>query len=265
LRKDGTVLYSGKDLALAEKKFNEFKIERSIYTVSTEQTMHFKQLFKTLELMGFKHATKCAHVAYNEVRLPTGKMSSRTGQNILYSDFKQEIIDQAAKGIQTRHETNPEELKHRAQAIAIAAIKYTMLRPDSNQYIIFDKEQALRFEGNTGPYLLYSYARAKSILRKANKKLPAKLSFPELSDKEKILVSKFAQFPEVVRNAYNSLAPNLIANYAFELAQLFNEFYHAEQVIGSDKEIFRLVLVESFAQVLANALYLLGITPIENM
>src|SRR3989344_4236687 len=263
LRKDGTVLYSAKDLALSEKKFKEFKIDKAIYVVGSEQRLHLQQLFKTLELMNFKQAKNCAYIPVSEVRFPWGKMSSRTGENILYSNFRQELIDYAVEEIKKRHKINEKEAQARALAIAIASMKYSMLKQDVNKIFVFDKEEALRFEGDTGPYLLYTYARAKSILRKA--KARGKLKISNLNEQEKQLILQLSQFPEIVLHAYKNLSPNIIANYAFQLAQTFNEFYHSNKVIGSEQESFRLALVSSTSQVLKNALSLLGIQVLEKM
>ncbi|MCH7568910.1 MAG: arginine--tRNA ligase [Nanoarchaeota archaeon] len=265
LRKDGTVLYAGKDIALAEKKFNKFKIDKSIYVVGDDQKLYFNQIFKTLELMKFKHSGKNIYVPFNLVRLPTGKMSSRTGENILYSDFKKEVVDYAVKEIEKRYKLESIELYDRSLAIAIASIKYSMLKQDPDKVIIFDKKKALRFEGNTGPYLLYSYARALSILGKASYKKQKKFKIKEVNEYEKRLVSLLAQFPEVVRHSYINLTPSLVANYAYQLAQRFSEFYHNCPVIGSEQEQFRLKLVDSFSQVIKNALWLLGIPVIPEM
>jgi len=265
LRKDGTVLYSAKDLALAEKKFNEFKIEKNIYVVGAAQSLHMNQLFKTLELMKFKNANKCRHISFAEVRLPTGKMSSRTGENILYSEFIKEITDHSKKKILKRNpELKKNELQKRALKISIAAIKYSMLKQTANKSIIFDKNDALNFEGDTGPYLLYSYARASSILRKS-KIQNSNRKIKNLEPKEIELVKKISEFPEVVLNAYKNLNPSVIAGYSYQLAQIFSEFYHACPVIGNEKENFRLELVNSFRQVLKNSLALLGIETMEEM
>lgn len=264
LRKDGTVLYSSKDLALAEKKFNKYKINKSIYVVGAAQRLHIHQLFKTLELMNFKNAKNCFYVPVSEVRLPTGKMSSRTGDNILYSEFMSEMIDYAKSEINKREKLSKKELDQRALYISIAAIKYSMLKQNTNNTIIFNKEEALNFEGNTGPYLLYSYARAKSILNKSKRKR-AQFKIKAIQNNEKSLISELALFPNIVLNAYNTLSPSLIANYAYNLSQKFNEFYHSNKVIGSEEETFRLNLVESFSLVLKNSLDLLGINVIEKM
>ena len=146
----------------------------------------------------------------------------------------------------------------------MAALKYAIIRIEAARDVEFSWERALEFEGNTGPYLLYSYARASSIIRKV-KKSKAKLKIFDLSKEESALLTKIGNFPEVVKKAYNELAPNLIANYAFELCQIFNEFYHAHQVIGSKEEVFRLKLIDAFRSVLKKSLNLLGIEELEEM
>ena len=264
LRGDGTVLYSAKDIALAEIKFNKFRIDKSIYVVGAAQSLHIQQLLKTLELMGFKNAKKCVYIPVSEVRLPTGKMSSRTGENIVYSEFKKEIMDYAVSEIKKRHDKLKEkEIEKRALVISMVAIKFDMLKQDLNKTIIFSKEEALRFEGDTGPYLQYSYARASSILKKAKKKNNFKLV--ELNDKEIELIKKLDEFRAVVGQASISLNPPLIANYSFQLAQIFNEFYHLCPVIGSIEEGQRLAIVKAFLIVMKSSLNLLGIEVMEEM
>jgi len=267
LRKDGTVLYSAKDIALAYKKFEDFKLDRSLYMVADEQNLHMRQLLKTLELMKFPQAKKCRHISYALVRLPTGKMSSRTGDNILYSEFKEEMLDYAKKEIKKRWpKLKEKEIAERALKISIAAIKYAMLRQDSNKVLVFSKESAMSFEGDTGPYLQYSYARASSILKKSEKKPMSKIEAPEkLEEKEIELIKKIGDFPKIVEDASRNLNPSIIAHYSFELAQVFNEFYHNCPVIDSKQEEFRLKLVDSFRATLKNALYLLGIEVMEEM
>lgn len=264
LRKDGTVLYGGKDLALAEKKFKEYNPTKSYHVIGRAQDLYIHQVFETFRLMKSPAADKSFYIPVTEVRLPTGKMSSRTGENVLYSSFKKELVELASEEISKREKISQAELKKRSLAIAISALKYAMLKQDTNKTITFDKEEATRFEGNTGPYLLYTYARARSILRKAGYK-SSKIRPKEVNDKEKQLVLELSKFPETVRNAYENLAPNVIANYAYQLAQSFNEFYHASPVIGSGNERFRLALVDSFSQTLKNALTLLGIQTLEKM
>ena len=266
LRKDGTVLYSAKDLALAEEKFKKFKLNKSIYVVGAAQSLHMAQLFKTLELMKFRQAKDLIYVPFSEVRLPTGKMSSRTGDNILYSEFIEEMTSYSAKEIKKRFPSiSKTELEKRALKISIAAIKYSMLKQNSNKVLVFSKEDALNFEGDSGAYILYSYARASSILKKANKKKKQFSIEKQLEKAEFELIKKLFQFKDAVTSAYNNMNPSVIANYSYQLSQLFNEFYHSCPVINSDNEQFRLALVSSFRQVLKNSLYLLGIETIEEM
>jgi len=181
------------------------------------------------------------------------------------ADILNETISLAQKEIQKREKISAKELDERAKKIALAAIFYGDLKNYRENSIVFDSDRFVSFEGNTGPYLLYTYARAKSILKKVKYNSKAKYSISELSDKEKLLLSKLSAFKETVQHSLQNLSPNLIANYAYELSQIFNEFYHSEQVIGSENEQFRLVLVDSFSQVLKNALSLLGIETIEKM
>ncbi len=266
LRSDGTVLYSAKDLALVEKKFNDFKLDQSIYVIAREQALHMKQLLKTLELEGNeREKEKIHHVSFGEVRLPTRKMSSRTGDNILYSDFKKEVYDYAKRQIQKRDsKISKRELDKRALNLSISAIKYSMLKQSSKRNIIFKKEDALNFEGNSGAYLQYSYARSNSILKKAPKgKL--KFSANDISKEELKLIKKLFEFPEVVSKSYADLSPSNLTNYSFQLSQIFNEFYHACPVINSDKKLFRTAIVKSFKQTIENSLLLLGIEPIKEM
>jgi arginyl-tRNA synthetase len=266
LRKDGTVLYSSKDLALAIEKFKNFSPDWSVYVHGSEQNLHFRQLIKTLELMKFKDVKKIHPISFDLVRLPTGKMSSRTGDNILYSDFMKEIKDYAKKRIKDRAEKiSINELEHRSEKISIAAIKYSMLKQDPKKVIIFDKKEALSFEGDTGPYLLYSYARASSIIKKSKITASSAFKISDIEKKEAELCKKISLFPEIVLSSYKNFNPSIIANYSYQLAKIFSEFYHECPVINSENEKFRISLVESFRVILKNSLNLLGINVIEEM
>ncbi len=265
IRKDGTILYSAKDLALVEKKFLDYKdLQKSIYVVANEQDFRFKQLVKTLEISGFPHADDLKHVSYGLVRLPEGKMSSRTGQNILYSDFIKKVLSYAKSEIKRRYpKLDKERMEDRAFKISIAAIKYYILKQGEAKNIIFHIKNSLNFEGNSGAYILYSYARAGSIIKHSRKK--ANPAVEQMEKKEIELIKKIEEFSKIVQKSYESMSPSLVANYAFQLAQVFNEFYHSCPVVGSQKEAFRIALVESFRQVLKNSLSLLGIDVIEEM
>ena len=264
LKRDGTALYSTKDLALAEVQNKEFNPEKILHIVGSEQNLYFKQLFKTIELYNKKLAEKEKHISYELVILPTGKMSSREGKVILYDDTLKEMIDFAIEEIKKRDNIPEKELIKRAKKIALAAIKYSMLSQDPKKTIVFEQEKAISFEGDTGPYLLYSFARASSILRKIkNKKI--KFDIKDIEEKEYLLVKKISLCKEVLEKASEQTNPSLIANYSFELCKLFNEFYHSSQVIGSNREEFLIYLVRSFKEVLNKNLYLLGIETLEEM
>jgi len=263
LRNDGTSVYITQDLYLAEQKIKDFKLDSSYYVVGCDQEYHFNVLFNILNKLGLKKDWQ--HLSYGMVSLPTGKMKSREGTAVSADDLIDETTAIAKKGIVKRvtEKLGNKELDDRALKISLAAIKYALLKVDIRKGIVFNPEEALSFEGDTGPYLLYSYARASSIVRKVKSKKAVKII--DLKDQEIKLLKKIDSFEDIVERAYNNLAPNLIANYSFELAQMFNEFYHACPVLGSDEEGFRLKLVDAFRITLKKSLGLLGIETIEEM
>jgi len=263
LRKDGTSVYITQDLYLAKLKFDEFKLDSSIYVVGNEQIYHFNVLFSILRKFGID-TSKLRHLSYGMVELPEGKMKSREGNVVDADDLILSIQSLAKEELRKRFTLSKKELNDRSLKIALAAIKYMLLKIDISKNTIFNPKEAIKFEGDTGPYLLYSYARAKSILRKA-KYHPEKYEIKNLNDMEKHLVNQLSIFPEIVSEALKSYSPNIIANYAFQLSQMFNEFYHSDKVIGSEQEQLRLSLVSCFSQVLKNALFLLGIQVLEKM
>jgi arginyl-tRNA synthetase len=264
-KNDGTSLYATRDLAAAIDRYKTYKFDKLIYEVGSEQSLHFRQLFKVLTKLGFEWAKNCEHAAHGLYLDTDGKkFSTRRGKTIYLSDVLQETIEKAKKNIKERSEKLSEkELEKRARIIAVAAIKYGDLKSYRNNSVVFDIDRFLAFEGDTGPYLLYSYARASSIMRKAKSK--AKLKIENLEGGEVALIKKINDFPSTVEKAYGHLAPNLVANYAYELAQTFNEFYHSCPVMGADNEALRLKIVESFRTTLKKSLELLGIETLEEM
>lgn len=264
-KSDGATLYATRDLTAAIDRYEKYKFAQMIYEVGSEQRLYFKQLFKTLEIMGHKWAKHCVHVEHGLYLDKDGKkFATRKGKTIFMEDVLEETKQLAKKELKKRAKLSAKELETRAKSIARAAIFYGDLKNYRGQDAIFDIQKFLSFEGNTGPYLLYTYARAKSIIRKA-KKAANQFTLEELNKTEKALISKLSAFPETVERAYKNLAPNQIANYSFELSQKFNEFYHSNKVIGSKDESFRLSLVAAFAQTLKNSLNLLGIETLESM
>lgn len=261
LRNDGTSIYITQDIYLAEKRVKDFNLDSSYYIVGSEQEYHFKALFAILEKLGIKKDWH--HFSYGLVALPTGKMKGREGNVISADGLIEKTKELAMKNLRERT-TNigQKEIERRSLIIALAAIKYSLLKQDINRQIIFNPNESLSFEGDTGPYLLYSYARASSITRKAKSK---KIKIIDLKDIEISLIKKIDLFPQIIEKAYKNLSPNLIANYSYDLAKVFNEFYHECQVIGGIEEGFRLALVESFKITLKKSLYLLGIETLEEM
>lgn len=262
---DGTTLYSTRDLAAAIERYKKYKFEKMIYETGQEQNLHFNQFFKILELMGNKWAKDCIHVDHGLYLDKKGKkFSTRKGKTVFLKDVFDETTELAKKEIVKRAgKISKDELEKRALKVAIAAIFYGDLKSNRTNNITFDIKKFISFDGDTGPYILYSYARAGSILKKAAE--DKKFEVHELEEKEVELVKKISQFSEVVNNAQRNLNPSLIANYSYQLAQTFNEFYHACKVIGSEQESFRLALVQAFRLTLKNSLKLLGIETVEEM
>jgi arginyl-tRNA synthetase len=251
-RGDKTGLYVLRDFAYTIDKMKKGK---NIIVLGEDQKLYFEQLKQGLILLG-KKAPEVVHYSFVLLK-DSGKMSTRKGDVVLLENFLEKAEEKAKKEIIKRG------TKGDAKKVAIAAVKYAMLRNDNNKSVIFDLDESLRFEGNTGPYLLYSYARASSIVRKAKSKKPMKIL--DLKDEEVRLLKKVASFSDVVNRSYETKSPNLIANYSYEIASLFNEFYHCCPVLGNEEEGFRLKLVEAFRVTLKKSLDLLGIDVLEEM
>ena len=263
LRIDGTSVYITQDLYLAKLKNQEFKLDRSIYVTGNEQEYHFNVLFAILKKLDEKNFRNLKHLSYGMVFLPQGKMKSREGIVVDADDLIKNVQNLVKKELNSRYKLLKKELESRSLKIALASIKYFLLKIDAKKNMLFDPKKSISFEGDTGPYILYSYARAGSILRKTKNK--NKFKIKKLEEKEIELIKKLSQFKDVVLDSYKNFNPALIANYSYQLAQIFNEFYHTCPVINSEQELFRLALVKSFKQILKNALYLLGIDTTEKM
>jgi arginyl-tRNA synthetase len=269
LRSDGTTLYLTKDLSLAQEKFEKYHVDRSIYVVDNRQSLHFQQAFKILELWGFKQAEKCFHLAYGFVSLPEGAMSARRGRVVLFKDVYDESIQRVLAVIAEKNPNMPEsERSGVAEKIGMGAMAYSMLSVDNNKDMVFDINEALSFDGHTGPYIQNAYVRANSILKKAAA-LPAEADFGyELTPHEIELIEQMSRLPGVVQQAAEEYRPLVVASYVFELANAFHSFYHSVPVLQAEEPSVRearLRLVIAAKQVLANALQLLGITAPEVM
>ena len=265
-KSDGTSIYCLRDIAEAIRRYKKYGFNKMIYEVGQEQNMHFKQVFKILELMGNEWAKNCIHVGHGfYIGKDRKKFSTRKGKTADLNELIKITEEYAKKEILKRFpELKKEELKERVLKVSLASIFYADLKNNRETDILFDPKKFVSFKGNTGPYILYSYARASSILKKAKTK--DKFSVPEkLEDKEKDLFKSLTEFPTVALKACENYNPSIIANYIYSLCKIFNEFYHSCPVIGSKKEPFRLALIESFRQVLRNACNLLEIKLLEKM
>ncbi len=265
LRKDKTALYSTQDLGSAVKRYEKYKFDKMIYVVGSEQELYFKQIFKILEKLGYKWSDNLIHLPFGLISIEGGKISSREGKVVFLEEVLNKAKQEALKQIKKK---NPKlkNKKKTAEKLGISALKYSTLSKEPIKNIKFSFKEALNFEGESGPYLQYSYVRASSILKKTRKKGKYEKGKIIEFDKEEVkLIKKLDLFLETVKKAKQKLNPSLIANYAFELASLFNEFYHSCQVIGSEKQAFRLKLVESFKKIMKLSLQLLGIEPVEEM
>ncbi len=264
LRSDGTSLYLTKDLALAKVKFEKYHVDRSIYVVDFRQSLHFQQAFKILELWGFPQAAKCYHLSYGYVTLPEGSMSSRRGRVILFKDVYDESVKRVLAVESERSGNVPEnERETIAKQIGLGALTYSMLSVDNNRDIVFDIDEALSFDGRTGPYIQNAHVRANSILKKANAGDLKDISFDyELTKHEIELIEQISKFPDAVQQAANEYRPLVMAAYAYDLANAFHSFYHAVPVTQTEDEKIRnarLQLVAAAKQVIANSLRLLDI------
>ena len=276
-KRDGNTLYATKDLVLARRKFEEFKIDRSIYVVASEQIHHFKQVFKTLELMGFPQASKCFHLSYGMVVLPEGKMSSRAGNSVSFLQLKKEMLQEIHSILaKYKDQWSDEEIEEAARRLCIGAIKYGMLQSDPAREIVFDLKDWLSFEGNTGPYLMYSYTRTMSILRKAGEaghrpwsaEEAQKAKFDLTESCEQELLRYVYDFNSVVQESCENYKPSTLCTHLFNMCKSFNRFYSEAPILKAehdDTRRMRLTLVSAFARTLHAGLGLLGITPPERM
>ncbi len=259
LRSNETATYTTYDLGAAVERFKKYQFNKMIYVTDFRQAEHFASLSLILKKLGYEFADNIVHLGFGTIKLGKEIMATREGKVILLEDVLKKTIEKANEGIKKR------KTKGDPEKVGVGAIKYIILKNRPTEDVQFSWENALSFEGNTGPYLQYSYARASSILKKAENFNKGTVKIKELSKEEIQLVSKISKFPEVVEKAGETMNPSLIANYSYDLCKTFNEFYHNCKVLESDNESFRLRLIESFRTCLKNALHLLGIEVMEEM
>ena len=275
LRADGTSVYMTQDIGTAEQRFSDFPIDKMIYVVGNEQNYHFQVLSILLDKLGFEWGKGLVHFSYGMVELPEGKMKSREGTVVDADDLMEAMI-------QTAKETSAElgkldglsqaEADDIARIVGLGALKYFILKVDARKNMTFNPKESIDFNGNTGPFIQYTYARIQSILRKA---ADAGITIPaviptgiELSTKEEYLIQMLADFANVVAQAGSDYNPSIIANYAYDLVKEYNQFYHDFSILSEENEavkIFRLALSQNVAKVVKEAMGLLGIEVPERM
>ena len=264
LRSDGTSLYSTKDLSLAIRKFEKYSLDQSVYVIDVRQSLYMQQIFKTLELLGYAWAKSCYHLAYEIVNLPGNvTIASREGTVVLLEDLMAEAEKRARSIVEEKNPELQESAKGEiARKVALGALKYSLLSRDNTKVITFDWESAMDVNGQAAPYIQYAYVRANSILRKVHFSIPENVeSGYTLSEAEIGLIDILSHFPQEVEKSAKEMRPLLIANYAFDLAKAFSNFYNQCPVLTAKTEIrdFRLALTAASRQVIQNSLGLLGI------
>ncbi|MBO6035059.1 MAG: arginine--tRNA ligase [Paludibacteraceae bacterium] len=274
LRSDGTSVYMTQDIGTATLRFSDYNIDKMIYVVGNEQNYHFQVLSLLLDKLGFSFGKDLVHFSYGMVELPEGKMKSREGTVVDSDDLMDEMVTtatQISKELGKLDGLTEKEIADTCEIIGMGALKYFLLKVDPRKNMVFNPKESIDFNGNTGPFIQYTYARIKSVLRKADESgiaisdLQADL---QLSDKEAGLVQTLAAFPAVVAQAGEEYSPSLIANYVFDLVKQYNQFYHDFQILKEENEAlrsFRLVLSRNVAKVISKGMSLLGIQVPEKM
>lgn len=274
LRSDGTSVYMTQDIGTAILRFRDFpKIEGQVYTVGNEQEYHFKVLFLILSKLGYEWAKKCYHLSYGMVDLPTGKMKSREGTVVDADDLMDEMVEEAAK--QTKElgkidEMNASEVDDLAEMIGLGALKFFLLKVDPKKRMMFDPAESIQLQGHTGPFIQYTHARIKSILSKAESMniTPAVADVKSLEPAEREVIFKINQYTNKLQEAAREYSPALIANYAYELAKEYNQFYQAIPIFNESdpaKLKFRIAFSKVTASTIEKAMALLGIRVPERM
>ena len=275
LRSDGTSVYMTQDIGTAKLRFQDFPIDKMIYVVGNEQNYHFQVLSILLDKLGFKWGKDLVHFSYGMVELPNGKMKSREGTVVDADDLMAAMIEDAYTASADKMKTldiPEDEAREVARKVGLGALKYFILKVDARKNMLFNPEESIDFNGNTGPFIQYTYARIQSILRKAKEQgieIPAALPTDiSISEKETTLIQKLAQFGTAVRQAGTDYSPSGICNYCYELTKEFNQFYHDYTILGEQDEklrMFRLSLAKAVAKVVKLGMGLLGIEMPERM
>ena len=263
LRGDGTSVYMTQDIGTAKLRYQDYPIDKMVYVVGNEQNYHFQVLALLLDKLGFKWGKDLVHFSYGMVELPHGKMKSREGTVVDADDLMDEMINSAAEASAERMKDIPaDEAAEIARVIGLGALKYFLLKVDPRKNMMFNPQESIDFNGNTGPFIQYTYARIQSVLRRAQEQAAALTVKPVPSEKEVTLIQKIADFPSVVEDAGRNYSPAVIANYCYDLAKEYNQFYHDYPILKEEDEnvrAMRLLLSSVTARTLKSAVALLGI------
>ncbi len=269
LRADGTSVYMTQDIGTAKLRYQDFPIDKMIYVVGNEQNYHFQVLSLLLDKLGFKWGKDLTHFSYGMVELPEGKMKSREGTVVDADDLIDTMVASAAEmGTERFAEMPAEESAEISRMVGLGALKYFLLKVDPRKNMLFNPKESIDFNGNTGPFIQYTYARIRSVIRKAEGFDPAVTPQSEPNAKESVLIQKVADFPSVVAEAGRNYSPALIANYAYDLAKEYNQFYHDYSILREENEQkrnLRLLLSMTVGRTLKSAMSLLGIEMPERM
>lgn len=271
LRSDGTAVYMTQDIGTAIERFKDFDLNELVYTVGNEQDYHFKVLFLILKKLGFEWAKNLYHLSYGMVDLPSGKMKSREGTVVDADDLMVEMVDTARNISQELGKLEGYSEPEKAtlyKIIGLGALKYYILKVDPKKRILFDPEESVDFNGNTGPFIQYTYARIQSIIRKADFDFSGEIKDTSLHEKERELIKQIQQFPETIQNAAKNHSPALIANYTYDLVKEYNSLYQSLPILGSENEnekILRTQLSAKVGEIIKAAFKLLGIEVPERM
>jgi len=271
LRSDGTSVYMTQDIGTAEMRFKDYPIDKMIYVVGNEQNYHFQVLSILLDRLGFKWGKELVHFSYGMVELPNGKMKSREGTVVDADDLMELMVSDALKAADEagkNADLSDAEKQEIARIVGMGALKYFILKVDARKNMLFNPEESIDFNGNTGPFIQYTYARICSILRKSQNMQHVQNTPSTLNEKEIELIQKMSEYPAVVEQAGKDYSPSGIANYCYELTKIFNQFYHDFSILNEpdeQKRQVRLVLARNVAKVIKNGMSLLGIEVPERM
>lgn len=269
LRSDGTSVYMTQDIGTAKLRFQDYPIDKMVYVVGNEQNYHFQVLSLLLDKLGFKWGKDLTHFSYGMVELPEGKMKSREGTVVDADDLIQQMVDSARETSADRFADMPEEeAAEVARMVGLGALKYFLLKVDPKKNMLFNPKESIDFNGNTGPFLQYTYARIQSVIRRAGGIDMSATPQTTPNEKESTLIQKVADFPSVVKEAGRTYSPALIANYCYDLAKEYNQFYHDYSILKEEdeaKRTFRLLLSAVVARTLKSGVSLLGMEMPERM